>query len=483
MKMEAVFLKILNMSICAGWLILAILLLRMSMGKGLKAFRCLLWAFAAVRLGCPFSFKSIFSLIPSAETVSPDILYAQHPAVSSGIPALNRVVNPFLSHAFTPQMDASANPLQIWVFIASLVWISGITGFFLYGVVSCLWLKRITNAAVPFRDGLWLCDYIEVPFLFGISRPKIYLPSNIPQNIISYVAAHEYAHLKRYDHLWKLLGFCLLAVHWFNPLVWIGYHFFCRDMELACDEQAVREMDMDEKRAYSEALLAFSFPHRRLPACPLAFGEIGIKTRIQSILQYQKPAVQGLLFAAAICIFSAACFLTDPVGKALPDPFGASYSVTEIVYDAPQYSFFFSSLEDTPRYRFTNDCLLLEMPIPQLSIEAVSSEQWDICGPAVEIRLAEEYFDRYFQNNGPVGFREGFSAGDFRRNNHKAWQVVDGDPSSRRFYNIIQQKDGSLYLTYGYYRGENGPDENANIRWMFRLSKDVEDRPYLHFYF
>ena len=470
--METLFLKILNMSICAGWLILAAFFLRMAMGKGLKSFRCLLWAFAAVRLSCPFSFKSIFSLIPSAETVSPDILYSPTPAVSSGIPALNHAVNPFLSHAFTPQLGASANPLQIWVFIASLIWIAGIIAFALYAALSCLRLKKITRTAIPFRDKLWLCDHIEVPFLFGLCKPKIYLPSNIPENTIHSVAVHEYAHLKRYDHLWKLFGFCLLAVHWFNPLVWIAYRLFCRDMELACDEQAVREMDINDKKAYSEALLAFSFPHHKLPACPLAFGETCIKTRIQSVLQYQKPALQGILFAVTVCIFSAACFLTNPVGTALSNPFGASYSVTEFVYDAPQYSFFFPSLEDAPGYRLTDDYLLLEMPAPQLSMNEIPSEQWNFCGPAVEIQLGTGNFDRYFQNNGPIGFREGFSAEAFRRNNHKTWQVVDSTPSSQRFYNILQQKDGSLYLTCGYYRGEKGPDENSNIRWMFRLSQE-----------
>ena len=470
--MEVVFLKILNMSICAGWLILAILLLRMAMGKGLKFFRCLLWAFAAVRLICPFSFKSIFSLIPSSEIVSPDILYSQNPAVSSGIPALNRVINPFLSHAFTPQLEASVNPLQIWVFIASLIWIFGIIGIAFYGIFSCFWLKRITSTAIPFRDNLWLCDHIEVPFLLGFCKPKIYLPSNIPENTIHYVIAHEEAHLKRHDPLWKLFGFCLLAVHWFNPLVWIAYHLFCRDIELACDEQAVCEMDMDEKRAYSEALLAFSIPHHKLPACPLAFGEISIKTRIQSVLQYQKPALQKLLFAVTVCIFSAACFLTNPEGKGLSSPFDASYSVTEIVYGSPQYSFFFSSLEDTPKYRLTADRLLYQTAIPPLSAEEIASEQWNICGPAVEIQLTKENFDRYLENNGPIGFLEGFSAENFRRNNYKTWQIIDSDSSSQRFYHILQQKDGSLYLTYGYYRAENGPDENSNIRWLFRLSKD-----------
>lgn len=470
--MEAVFFKILNMSICAGWLILAVLLLRMMMGKGLKSFRCLLWAFVAVRLSCPFSFKSTFSLIPSAETVSPAILYSQNPTVHSGIPALNHAVNPLLSHSFTPQLGASVNPLQVWAFIASLLWISGMAVIFLYAALGYLRLKKLTSPSIPFKDNLWLCDSVETPFLFGIFKPKIYLPSNIPENTINYVAAHEYAHLKRYDHLWKLLGFCLLAVHWFNPLVWIAYHLFCQDIELACDEQAIFQMDMDEKRAYSEALLSFSLPRCKLPACPLAFGETSIKTRVRSVLQYQKPALRGTLFAAAICILSAACFLTNPVGKGLSSPFDASYSVTEIVYGAPQYSYSFSSLEDAPQYHLTADNLLYQTAIPPLSPEEIASDQWNLCGPAAETQLTKENFDRYFENNGPVGFHEGFSAENFRRNNHKAWLVIHAADTIPQFYYLLQQKDGSFYLTYGYCSAENGLDENSNIRWMFRLSKN-----------
>ncbi len=320
--MSAVFLKILNMAIAAGWLILAVLVLRLLLRKAPKWIICLLWAVAAVRLICPFSFESILSLIPNSETVPENIGLMPQPAVDTGIPAINEAVNPVITDSFAPdpQMVTSVNPLQAAVGIASFVWVIGIAAMLLYALISYLKLKKTVAAAVPAGEGVMACDELRSPFILGLIKPVIYVPSSMDGQTLEYVLDHEKAHLKRRDHLWKPLGFLLLAVYWFNPLCWIAYILLCRDIEAACDEKVIRFMDRDAVAAYSQALLDCSFPRRRIAACPLAFGEVGVKERVKSVLNYKKPAFWIILLAVIACIAVAVCFLTNPK-KEEPSPF------------------------------------------------------------------------------------------------------------------------------------------------------------------
>lgn len=243
--MEVVFLKILNMGIAASWLIAAVMVLRLLLKKAPRWITCILWAFVAVRLVCPFSFETVFSLIPSTETVSPDIAYSDSPAIDSGVNLIDNAINPMIGETFAPKPEESANPLQIWLFAASVVWIGGMLVLISYAIISCWRLRRRVGTAIPLRDNIWICDDIKTPFILGVVRPRIYLPSDTDKAEESYILAHELAHLRRHDNCWKPLGFALLAVYWFHPLVWAAYILLCRDIELACDEKVIRNFGME----------------------------------------------------------------------------------------------------------------------------------------------------------------------------------------------------------------------------------------------
>ena len=310
--METVFLKILNMSITASWIVLAVIAVRLLLKKAPKWIAVLMWGLVGIRLVCPFALESVFSLIPSAETVPGNILYTDTPAIHSGVAVLNSAVNPMLSESLAPSAGASVNPMQVIAFIASIVWIAGIAVMLVYMAASCLGIYGKVREAVPFKENIRVCDHVDTPFILGMIRPRIFLPSAMSEQDREYVIAHEKAHLKRRDHWWKPLGFLLLTVYWFNPILWIAYSLLCRDIELACDEKVIRDMGTENKKPYSDALINCSVPRRTIAACPLAFGEVGVKGRVKSVLNYKKPAFWVVAAAVIACAAVAVCFLTDP---------------------------------------------------------------------------------------------------------------------------------------------------------------------------
>ena len=311
--MNDLFLKIINMSISASWLVLAVLLLRFVLKKAPKWVNVLLWGIVAVRLAFPFSIESALSLIPSAETVPMDIEMAVQPTINSGVPVINSMVNPMLS-SFAPPQDVltSANPLQIWIPIFSILWIAGIAALLLYTVVSYWRLRRKVSEAVILRDNIFQSENVASPFVLGVFRPKIYLPYNMGGQDLNHVVAHEQAHIRRRDHWWKPLGFLLLTIHWFNPLMWLAYVLLCRDIELACDEKVIKVLGNEQRADYTQALVACSVNRRVIAACPLAFGEVGVKERVKSVMNYKKPAFWIVVLAVIACVVVAVCFLTDP---------------------------------------------------------------------------------------------------------------------------------------------------------------------------
>ena len=310
--MTDIFLGFLNRSLAAGILILAVVLVRLVFKKAPRWLLCALWALAAVRLVCPVSIESVLSLIPSAEPVQPEIIVSAQPAITSGIPAVDAIVNPPLAAAFTPSPAQSANPLQIWTFLAACVWLAGIAALLLYAAVSALRLRLRVRTAVRLEQNVYQSEFVSSPFILGVIRPRIYLPFGLEAGAQAMVLAHERAHLRRGDQLWKPLGYLILAAYWFNPLCWLAYILFCRDIEAACDEKVVRELGEGCKAAYSRALLACSVPRKLITACPLAFGETGVKSRIKSVLNYKKPAFWLVLAAVLASVAVAVCFLTDP---------------------------------------------------------------------------------------------------------------------------------------------------------------------------
>jgi len=310
--MSELFLNIVNMSISAGWIVLAVLVLRFLLKKAPKWIRVLLWGIVALRLICPFTVESALSLIPSAETVSPEIMLEQTPQIHTGVSFINNAVNPVIESSFAPEELVSVNPLQIWIPVFAILWITGMAAMVIYTAVTYWRLKRRVRTAVLLRDGVFQSEQVASPFVLGLIKPKIYLPYQIEAGDIDLVIAHEEAHIKRLDHWWKPVGFLLLTLHWFNPLMWLGYILLCRDIELACDEKVIKDLDTEQKADYSQALLNCSVSRRMIAACPLAFGENNIKKRIKSVLNYKKPAFWIIIIAVIACIVTAVCFLTNP---------------------------------------------------------------------------------------------------------------------------------------------------------------------------
>ena len=311
--MAAVFLKLLNLSISASWLVLAVLVLRLVSKRSPKWMNVLLWGIVALRLVLPFSIESALSLIPSAETVSPvAVQSAPAPTITSGVSVIDNAVNPSLSEHFAAVPTASVNPLYVWTEIAGWVWLIGLGAMLLYALVSYLRLRRRVSVSLPVQDNIYLCDAISSPFILGVVKPHIYLPSGLDEVQRQNVLAHEQAHLARRDHWWKPLGFALLAVYWFNPVLWLAYALLCRDIELACDERVIRTMDESAVKTYSTVLLACSMPRKAVITCPLAFGEIGVKERVRNALHYKKPAFWVVAASVAVCVVVAVCFLTNP---------------------------------------------------------------------------------------------------------------------------------------------------------------------------
>ncbi|WP_418468757.1 M56 family metallopeptidase, partial [Faecousia sp.] len=306
--------KIVNMSISASWVVIAVLTLRFCLKKAPKWVNVLLWGIVAVRMVFPFSIESVLSLIPSAETISPTIMMEQSPSVQTGVPALNHVINPVISGSFTPAPGASANPLQIWIPVLAGIWLFGIAALFLYSAVSYWRLRRKVCEAVILRGNIYQSEKVCSPFVLGIIRPKIYLPYHMDSREMDHVIAHEQTHIRRKDHWWKPLGFLLLTTHWFNPLMWLSYILLCRDIELACDEKVIRKMSNEQRADYTQALVACSVDRRLITACPLAFGEIGVKERVKSVMNYKKPAFWIVLASVIVCAVIAVCFLTNPIG-------------------------------------------------------------------------------------------------------------------------------------------------------------------------
>ena len=315
--MAEIFQKALNMSIAAGWLILAVIALRLLLRRAPKRFRLLLWAVVGLRLALPWSIESALSLIPSAQTLPEGIMLERAPVLDTGISALNGAINPGFTAAFTPELGASANPLQVLLPIAAALWMLGAAAMLLWALVSWLRLRKRVREAVRLEENVYECE-IASPFVLGLFRPRIYLPFSLENGERELVLAHERAHITAGDHIIKPLGWLLLAAHWYNPLVWLAYALFCRDIELACDERVVRGLSLSDRADYSQALLDLSRPRGGVRACPLAFGESSVKGRVKSVLSYKKPVFWLVLLAVVVCVGAAVCFLTDPKEEAEP---------------------------------------------------------------------------------------------------------------------------------------------------------------------
>lgn len=321
--MNELFIRILNVGITGGWIVLGILLLRPLLKRSPRWVLCLLWALVALRLLLPFELYSYISLQPSGQVIPTNITTAAEPAINSGITVINDAVNPVLTEIAQPQH----NGLEQGISVAAKVWLIGLGLILIYSLITYLHILYQVRIKVKIQKKVYICDSISSPFILGVLLPKIYLPSTLSAEQQTDVLAHEFAHLKRRDYWWKPLGFLLLAVYWFNPLLWAAYFLLCRDIEQACDEKVIAAMSPREKAHYAQTLLQCSVRRRMVTACPVAFGETGVKQRIKGILSYKNPGFWVVLLSLVVCTVVAACFLTNP------PPCKHDYS--EVVLSAP----------------------------------------------------------------------------------------------------------------------------------------------------
>lgn len=352
--MEKLFILIVNRSLVASWLILAILVLRLFLKKAPKRIPCFLWGLVAVRLVCPLSLESVLSLIPSAEPLPENFVYAAQPKVYSGVPVIDRVVNPIVSATLsTDTATASANHSQIAAFLFSCIWVAGVILMFTYAFVTTFLLKRRLKTATLLEKGIKQSERVSSPFVLGIFKPTIYLPYTLKECELTYVIAHERAHIERRDTIWKPLAFFLLSIYWFNPLLWVAYVFLCRDIEAACDEKVISHMDIESRRAYSTALLKCSIKKKGITACPVAFGENSVKTRVSEVMNYKKPKFWIICLSVVACVLVAVCFLTNPESETENEPITSGNDV--IASEEPEkeevnteeYSFPYGDISDT----------------------------------------------------------------------------------------------------------------------------------------
>ena len=304
----SLFWQVVRLSLTAGWMILVLLALRPLLKKAPRRFSCLLWGLVAVRLALPFSFESRVSMVPQAAAAPQKIAQALNPGQMNWVSPAALAANPL------PAAEAAA-PAFSPASLIPLAWGLGIAAMLLYAAVSYFRLSRQVRLSAPAGKRVYRCDTISTPFILGIVNPKIFLPSDLDERTAVSVLAHEQAHLRRGDHLWKPLGYVLLSIYWFNPLCWVAYFLFCRDVEQACDEAVIERMDTQQKKDYSAALLACAAPNR-IQVCPLAFAEVGVKQRIAGVLNYRKPKFWVVALAALLCVSLTAGLLTDPVKAA-----------------------------------------------------------------------------------------------------------------------------------------------------------------------
>lgn len=348
--MGDIFLRLLNMSITASWLILAVLCIRLLFRKMPKWVTCLLWGVVAIRLIFPFSIESEFSLQPSGEPIKTSTMVEGEvvpyvPSIDSNLEIVENTVNPILADTFAYQESESVTPLQVLTGIVGSVWLCGMVVLLIFAAVSMIRLRLCVREAVIYKENIYICDVVKSPFILGIVKPRIYLSSALSEDEMNYIVAHEMAHLRRKDHLWKPFGYMLLCVYWFNPLCWIAYIMLCKDIELACDEKVIKDMSFGDKKEYSRVLLSCATQRRWVFVCPLAFGEVGVKERVKSVLNYKKSVFGITILAVIICIIVAICFLTNPQKEyriRITIPAG---STEEIVY---QEDFFYSDAEISP---------------------------------------------------------------------------------------------------------------------------------------
>ena len=334
--------KLLNMSLTAGVAVCLVLFLRLFLKKAPKVISYALWGVVLFRLLCPVSVESGFSLynlfdVPTAESgtvtsvieyVPENIVHTEYPSVTLPVPGISEAINRTLPQG---REQMVADPLEAPMSFTTYIWMIGVLVMVVYSVDSCIRLRGKLLTSVRLRDNIFLADDIDTPFVMGAFRPKIYLPSSLPEKERGYILLHEQHHIRRGDHILRLLAFAALCLHWFNPLVWAAFILSGKDMEMSCDEAVLRKLGEDIRADYTASLISLATGRRIIAGTPLAFGEGDTMGRVKNIAMWKKPAVWVIAAAIAVCVVLAVCLITNPMNRDTM-LLGAEYRVEETLY-------------------------------------------------------------------------------------------------------------------------------------------------------
>ena len=306
------FIELCNRSIQACYLIIAIIILRLIWKRVPKLLYRYLWCLVGLRHALPFTLETALSLIPQKTVIEPEIVYSQKPMVDSGIVLINQAVNPVITEHFTPDVTVSVNPLQVGAAVGTGIWLVGMLLLIMYSLISYIRLHHQMRDAVLLKENIYQSEKVSSPFVFGFLKPRIYLPYSLTKENLDYVIAHEKMHIKNRDYLLKPIAFVIASIYWFNPLVWMAYYLFCKDLELSCDEWVIWNLPLEEKKAYAKALVTCSVDKRFGYISPLAFGENAVKQRIQNVLRYKNPSLWVFIGICMVVLIAVLCFMTNP---------------------------------------------------------------------------------------------------------------------------------------------------------------------------
>ncbi len=470
--MNSLFLAVLNMSLTASYVILFVIVVRLFLKKVPKFISYALWGVVAFRLIVPFSFESVFSLLPRNMNfipVSHDITNLQSPQIN-GV----EVVDPFISNdqfineqLSAPHVEAGAieesvigaglNPLRIFVETGSYIWVLGTIALLVYSFLSVLLLKRQLKSARLIGENIFEAENLRTPFVLGLISPRIYLPAGLEKEERNYILVHEQTHICRKDHIIKALAFLIVAVHWFNPLVWIAFRLMSTDMELSCDEKVLRVMKEDIKKPYAQSLLSLAAGRHILSGSPLAFGEGNVKVRIKNVLNYKKPRFWIVLLSVIIVAAIGMGLAANPRSEASFN--GFSYKVEEILYQAGIYSFAYT-LDTAPRYSISSDYILYG--------KQVNDEDWQMHGVIHPCKISKQELNSLFI----PPFVPPYDNIEKVIDQVKLIYRTDTGDDNNTFYLVMQLRNGDILLAAGY---DN--EDFRHIRWLFRLEKtgDFDD--------
>ena len=491
------FIKAVKLSVTASLLILVVLALRVVFRKAPRWIYCVLWGLVALRLVCPISLESSFSLVPKSigsgtmveqwadyyvgdTWIIEDSSIYYDAAVLNGREPIQAADGSHYVVAAYDQLGAPATVENTVVPILGGIWVIGIVVLLLYYFKSYIWLKRRVATALPLRGNIKQSELIDMSFILGVFRPIIYVPFKIADSDLEYVIAHEQVHIRRGDHWWKSIGFMILAIYWFNPLMWMAYVFLCKDIEMACDEKVIGTLGMEQRQDYSLALLNCSIKQYRIAACPLAFGEVNVKERVKSIMYYKKPAVWLVAAGVITCVVAAVCLLTNQKERGGWESVEDTYRVIENVYEPLWISSMYFPGQNTPYYCFTEDYGTKDYKILESKSDA---QNWqELMTEKVEkIKLTKENFDAYFRvlpdaEDSDIWEKETVQA--LREQNRETWLIdikegADDVSGVDAFYCLMKQNNGDVYLAYGLRKVEEyfyeGEKEKTIFRWVFKL--------------